>query len=94
MTANKVKVSWNRAGYAALLSSAAVQDFVTEKAEQVKEAATSMLDRPDGHEGRDPYVVRTVRGYLAPQRFVKTYTRHAYNSNLKHNDLIKALRRG
>lgn len=79
----------NRAGYAALMNSAAVQAMIEGKAQSVKDAADGMLSdggyRMEGHEVKD------FQGKLANGKVVRTKTDQARYTNSKRNTLLKAL---
>ncbi len=79
----------NRAGYAALMNSAAVQAMIEGKAQSVKDAADGMLSdggyRMEGHEVKD------FQGKLANGKVVRTKTDQARYTNAKRNTLLKAL---
>lgn len=79
----------NRAGYAAVMNSGAVQSILDAKANAVKSAADGMLSdggyRMEGHEVKD------VQGKLANGKVVRTKTDQARYTNTKRNTLLKAL---
>lgn len=79
----------NRAGYAALMSSAQVQAVIEGKAGAVRAAADSALSdggyRYEGHE------VKEIEGKLARGRVVRTKTDQARYSEAKRKTLSKAL---
>ncbi len=80
---------WSRAGYAEVMDSAPVQALVAAPARSVESACNASFE-PKGGEGAG-YETRAVQGRLAKGYVVKTATKHAYSSELKHNRLLGAL---
>lgn len=82
---SNVRFELDRAGVAELLKGEAMQGILTDYAEQVRGRCTA------GNVGPEEYEVRTtVRGSRAVAT-VQAKTRHARNSNLKHNTILKAV---
>lgn len=90
MTASIHGFKWDRAGYAEVMNSPGVQELVEEKASQVCSACNASYE-PDSREQQPGYVMGEFQGTLAKGRYVRTTTRHAYNSELMHNRLLDAL---
>lgn len=80
---------WSRCGYAEVMDSAPVQALVAEPAQEVLSASNASF-APDTGEG-DGYAMRPMQGKLAKGYVVGTATVHAYNSELRHNRLLRAL---
>lgn len=85
------KFQWDRAGYAAVQNSAAVQGMVESAAQSVRSAADAGLSsggyQLQGHE------VKTFQGALAKGRIVRTKTDQARYTQAKRKTLTKALGR-
>lgn len=79
----------NRAGYAAVMNSGAVQGMITSKANSVKSAADGMLS--DGGYSMEGHEVKDFQGKLANGKIVRTKTDQARYTNAKRNTLLKAL---
>lgn len=90
MTASIHGFKWDRAGYADVMNSPDVQALVEEKAQKVAASCNASYE-PDSREEQPGYVMGEFQGTLAKGRYVRTTTRHAYNSELKHNRLLDAL---
>lgn len=91
--ARGVKVVWNRAGYQAVLDSSGVQGEISDMAESIKEAATSMLDPDEGYR-LDDFEIKDFQGILAKGKVVRTKTDHARASQNRNGTLLKALSAG
>ena len=83
------KFKWDRAGYARLMSTGAVDAVVAGKAQKVLAAA----DRGLGEDGyRLPgHEIKKYHGVLAPGYVVRTKTDHARYAQAKRKNLTKAL---
>lgn len=82
---SNVRFELNTAGVGELLRSEAMQEILSDYAEQVRGRCTA------GEVGVEEYETSTsVRGTRAVST-VRAATYHARNSNLKHNTLLKAL---
>lgn len=84
------RFKWDRAGYAELMDSEAVQGVVKTVARQVRSRATSMLS-PDGHTVAG-FTMYKVQGKLAQGYAVEAVSKHAKYSCAKHKTLTKAAR--
>lgn len=86
------KFEWDRAGYAAIQNSAAVQGMVESAAQSIKGAADAGMSEGgyqlQGHE------VNEFQGKLAKGRVVRTKTDQARYTQAKRKTLTKALGRG
>lgn len=76
---SEIKIELNSSGIQELLKSAEMQAEVTQLAEQVQASAG------------EGYSVKTTVGQKRCNAKVYPDGVHAYNSNLKHNTLLKAL---
>lgn len=85
------KFEWDRAGYAALMDSPAVQGMVESAAQSICAAADAGLSeggyRLRGHE------VKETQGTLAKGRVVRTKTDQARYTQAKRKTLTKAIGR-
>lgn len=82
---SNIKFELNREGVAELLKGAEMQKILTDYAEKIRQNCTA------GEVGAEEFEASTtVRGSRAVAT-VYPGTAHAYNSNLKHNTLIKAM---
>lgn len=83
------KFEWDRAGYARLMDTGAVDAVVAGKAQKVLAAA----DRGLGEDGyRHPgHEIKKFSGVLAPGYVVRTKTDHARYAQAKRKNLTKAL---
>lgn len=79
----------DRAGYAALMNSDAIQEIISNKANSVKSAADGMLS--DGGYNMEGHEVNDFNGKLANGKVVRTKTDQARYTNAKRNTLLKSL---
>lgn len=82
---------WDRAGYAAVQDSPAVQGMLDSAARNVKAAADAGLS--EGGYDLQGHEVREVQGHLAKGRIVRTKTDQARYTQAKRKTLAKALGR-
>lgn len=79
----------NKAGYAEVMNSAAIQNELKRKAEAVKSTADSMLSE-DGY-ALEGHEVKQFQGKLAKGYVVRTKNDHARYAQAKRKTLTKAL---
>lgn len=83
------KFKHDKAGYAGLMNSGAVQSMLRSKAERVLSAADRGLSE-DGYE-LPGHELKEYRGYLADGYVVRTKTDHARYAQAKRKNLKKSL---
>lgn len=88
-----VRVEINRAGYRALLNSAAVQADIGRRAKAIADSAAAKLDQDEGYV-MDDFEVVEFEGKLARGRVVRTKTDHARASQARNNTLLKSVDAG
>lgn len=79
----------NKAGYAEVMNSAAIQNELKRKAEAVKSTADSMLSE-DGY-ALEGHEVKQFQGKLANGYVVRTKNDHARYAQAKRKTLTKAM---
>lgn len=86
----RARFVWDRSGYSELMDGHEVQALVQEKAEEIAEKATSMLDKDEGYLLED-FEIKEFQGRMARGRVVFTKTDHARYSQNKNKTLTKAM---
>lgn len=82
-------VKLNRRALREIMKSDPLELELFRRAEAIREACD-----PDGHLGEDAYVAVSGKGRNRSRASVIAASRHAQNSNAKHNTLLKAIDAG